>query len=87
MRYSAARKLCDSVTEVYSDVVNKSQIYELNLQAREIQQCHKILPLFEVGVVEARSLKKFSSGSQPRMPNTTNKQGKKDEYFSFFQSQ
>jgi len=36
--------------------VNKSQIYELTLQVREIQQCQEILPLFEVGVTEARSL-------------------------------
>ena len=36
MCYSTAKELWDSVTEMYSDLGNKSQIYELTLQAREI---------------------------------------------------
>ena len=32
--YSTAKELWDSVTEMYSDLGNKSQIYELTLQAR-----------------------------------------------------
>lgn len=38
MCYSTAKELWDSVTEMYFDLGNKSQIYELTLQAREIQQ-------------------------------------------------
>ena len=38
MCYSTAKELWDSVTEMYSDLGNKSQIYELSLQAREIWQ-------------------------------------------------
>ncbi|KAJ1420634.1 hypothetical protein SESBI_14208 [Sesbania bispinosa] len=38
MCYSATKELSDSVTEMYSDLRNKSQIYELTLQAREIRQ-------------------------------------------------
>ena len=38
MCYSTAKELWDSVTEMYSDLGNKSQIYELTLQAKEIRQ-------------------------------------------------
>src|ERR1044072_5805598 len=38
MCYSTAKELWDSVMEMYSDLGNKSQIYELTLQAREIRQ-------------------------------------------------
>ena len=38
MCYSIAKELWDSVTEMYFELGNKSQIYELTLQAREIRQ-------------------------------------------------
>ncbi|XP_057416096.1 uncharacterized protein LOC130710761 [Lotus japonicus] len=38
MCYSTAKELWDSVTEMYSDLENKSQIYELTLKVREIRQ-------------------------------------------------
>ncbi|KAH1052782.1 hypothetical protein GYH30_022196 [Glycine max] len=38
MCYSTAKELWDSVIEMYLDLGNKSQIYELTLQAREIRQ-------------------------------------------------
>ncbi|KAJ1413354.1 Gag-polypeptide of LTR copia-type [Sesbania bispinosa] len=38
MCYSTAKELWDSVTEMYFDLSNKSHIYELALQAREIRQ-------------------------------------------------
>ncbi|XP_072088070.1 uncharacterized protein [Arachis hypogaea] len=37
MYYTIAKELWDSVKEMYSDLGNKSQIYELTLKAREIQ--------------------------------------------------
>lgn len=38
MCYSTAKELWESVKEMYSDLENKSQIYELTLKAREIRQ-------------------------------------------------
>ncbi|QHN82950.1 uncharacterized protein DS421_20g700340 [Arachis hypogaea] len=38
MYYTTAKELWDSVKEMYSDLESKSQIYELTLKAREIQQ-------------------------------------------------
>ncbi|XP_072071933.1 uncharacterized protein [Arachis hypogaea] len=38
MYYTTAKELWDSVKEMYSDLGNKSQIYELTLKVREIQQ-------------------------------------------------
>ncbi|KAI5388339.1 hypothetical protein KIW84_074144 [Lathyrus oleraceus] len=38
MCYSTAKKLWGSVTEMYSGLGNKSRIYELTLQAKEIRQ-------------------------------------------------
>ncbi|XP_072062320.1 uncharacterized protein [Arachis hypogaea] len=38
MYYTTAKELWDSVKEMYSGLGNKSQIYELTLKAREIQQ-------------------------------------------------
>jgi hypothetical protein len=36
--YSTAKELWESLKEMYSDLENKSQIYELTLKVREIQQ-------------------------------------------------
>ncbi|KAL1372002.1 hypothetical protein AAHE18_01G172200 [Arachis hypogaea] len=38
MYYTTTKELWDSVKEMYSDLGNKSQFYELTLKAREIQQ-------------------------------------------------
>ena len=74
MCYPTAKELWDSVTKMYSDLENKSKIYELILQAREIRQGgDNVTKYFHLlkQVWQDLDLFNTTSGSQPRMPNTT----------------
>ena len=74
MCYPTAKELWDSVTKMYSDLENKSKIYELTLQAREIRQGgDNVTKYFHLlkQVWQDLDLFNTTSGSQPRMPNTT----------------
>jgi hypothetical protein len=82
--YSTAKELRKSLKEMYSDLENKSQIYELTLKVREIQQevimsQNTSIPRSGFGRTLISSV--LTSGSQLRMPNTIDKHVEVDKHF------